>query len=90
MGRPVLIGIILGKTDGKIPIILCEFTKDTQYIRKNNGEIIMQTQLEINNIKQIFNSKREFILWLKQTNNYGKIPFNKCMRDKLYEYLKKS
>ena len=88
MDKPVLIGIILEKTKGKIPIVLCEFIKDTQYIRKNNGEIIMQTQLEINNIKQIFNSKREFILWLKQTGNHGKIPFNKCMRDKLNEYLK--
>ena len=86
MSKLILIGIICKKKNGKIPIILCEFAHNIKYINKNNT-IIEQTYLEIDNIKQIFYSKLQFINWLKNTGNYGKIPFNKCFSKHLFEYI---
>ena len=89
MNKLILIGIICKKKNGKIPIILCEFAHNIKYINKNNT-IIKQTYLEIDNIKEIFYSKLQFINWLKNTGNYGKIPFNKCWNDKLFDYIQQN
>ena len=89
MNKKILIGIILKKKNNKIPIILCEFDNITTYINENNT-IIQETHLEINNIQEIFYSKIQFISWLKNNGNYGKIPFNKCWNDKLYDYIQQN
>ena len=63
MNKIILIGIIYKKKNEKIPIILCEFVHNTKYININNT-IIEQTYIEIDNIKQIFYSKTQFINYL--------------------------
>ena len=51
----------------------------TTYINETNT-IIQETHLEINNIQEIFNSKIQFINWLKNNGNYGKILFRALER----------
>jgi len=89
MNKKILISVILKKKNNKIPIILCEFDTITIYINKNNT-IIQETHLEINNIQEIFYSKIQFINWLKNSGNYGKIPFNKYWNNKLYDYIQQN
>ena len=46
-------------------------------------------KLEINNINQMFNSKREFIRWKKKNKDIKIISLNKRIQCKFYDYIKK-